>query len=89
MKGEAKKTKGGLDVKFEDVADVKDDLKHGIELCMQGKCECRTDAYQHIEGIEMEEDEGSISVKLKGKDIPKKEVEKCIQYYEEKFNDES
>jgi len=89
MKGEAKETSEGLEVKFEDVAEIKEDLKNGIELCMEGKCECRTEAYQHIEGIEMEEDEGSISVKLKGKDIPKNEVEKCIHYYERKFNNGS
>ena len=61
MKGEAKKTEEGLVVKFEDIANVKDALKEGIALCMQGECECETEAYQHVEKIEMLEDEDSIS----------------------------
>ena len=87
MKGEAKKTEEGLIVKFEDIADVKDELKQGIALCIQGKCECKTEAYQHVEKIEMVENEDSISVNLKGKNIPKDDVEKCIQYYEEKLSE--
>ncbi|MGA1872600.1 MAG: hypothetical protein ACMUHY_02920 [Thermoplasmatota archaeon] len=87
MKGEAKKTEEGLVVKFEDIANVKDALKEGIALCMQGECECETEAYQHVEKIEMLEDKDSISVNLKGKNIPKGDVEKCIQYYKEKLSD--
>jgi hypothetical protein len=87
MKGEVKKTDEGLVVKFEEIANVKNALKEGIALCMQGNCECKTEAYQHVERIDMVEDEDSISVNLKGKNIPKDDVEKCIQFYKKKLSD--
>ena len=87
MKGEAKKIDDGLEVEFRGITNVKESLKNGIELCMQGKCECKTEAYQHIEGIDMKEEEDSIVVKLKGKNVPKDEVEKCIRYYEKKLTE--
>lgn len=58
-------------------------LLEAFEACKSGTCGCPTDEYQKLEGMDIKQGEGSISLSLKpkeGEELDQAEIKKCLDY---------
>ena len=65
-------------------------LLEAFQECQEGRCSCPTEEYSKLNSLDIENDENSISLKLKskpGKNLDKGEISKCLEYTKKKVDE--
>ena len=89
MKHEIKKDSNNVKIEFTDFGDKGNDLLKAFQDCQSGNCSCPTNEYDKLETLEVEKNNGVISLSLKpkeGQDFEKSEIEKCLTHTETKLD---
>ena len=65
-------------------------LLEAFQECQEGRCSCPTEEYSKLNSLDIENDENSISLKLKskpGKKLDESEISKCLEYTKKKIDE--
>lgn len=75
-----KKTESGVNVRF--IGDVeKKKVEEMVESCKSGRCGCSCDPamFEKIKGMDVDGNDGDVTIALKGVDLGKEEVEDAVK----------
>ena len=78
----------GLKVEVSEIAGKKEDLLSEFQACREGCCSCPTDEYAKLDALEIEDQAGKISLRLRakpGREFDAAEIEKCLDHVQKKL----
>ena len=89
MKYKIENTKTGTDIQIKDVKShaEQQQLLEAFQECQGGICTCPTEEYKKLEEMEIQEDNGSITLHLKpktGLELDESEIATCLEYTKSK-----
>ena len=89
MKRVIKSILQGLEIEISEIAGKEERLLEAFQECREGRCSCPTDEYLKLDSLEIENSAGTISLRLKakkGRKLNTTEIQKCLNYTDEKAN---
>ena len=80
LKNKVSKTDAGINIKFFGNVE-KEKIQNMVEDCASGECSCNCDPLlmEKVEDMCVNEDNGEVSISLKGKSIKIEEIENAIK----------
>ena len=89
MKRVIKSISKGLVIELSEIAGKEERLLEAFQECREGRCSCPTNEYLKLDSLEIKNSAGTLSLRLKAKKGRKSnttEIEKCLDYTDEKAN---
>jgi hypothetical protein len=79
----------GLTVEVSEIAGKEEDLLSEFQACREGRCSCPTDEYAKLDALEIEDQAGKISLRLRaksGQEFDAAEIEKCLDHVQKNLD---
>lgn len=91
MKYKIEEEQNGINIEVSETKGKQDKLLEAFQECQEGRCTCPTQEYTKLEALEIEKEEDTIHLHLKskpGKEFDISEINKCLEYTENKVTSE-
>ena len=91
MKYKIEEKQNGINIQLSEIEGKQDKLLEAFQECQEGRCTCPTQEYTKLESLEVKKEEDVIHLRLKskpGKEFDKSEINKCLEYTDNKVKSE-
>jgi hypothetical protein len=90
MKRSVVKKTDGLEIEVSDVEGKEDQFLEAFQECAEGRCTCPTQEYTKLEQLHVEQGSRGITLRLvakKPRQLDQAEIERCLDYTQERVEE--
>ncbi len=83
MKHTIAKKADGLEVEVSQIEGKEEAVLEAFQECQEGRCSCPTEEYTKLESLEVKEEEGNITLRMRaksGEELDAAEIERCLEH---------